>query len=416
MNRLTARSVAAAKALRGKRREIADHIVRGLSLRVTAAGAKSWALRYRNEAGRHPALSLERARAAALGALARVAEGEDPALDRIIKRRAARSTDQQRPATLADLWVQYEAAQLPKKRPSTARYQAWLWRKHLAPRLGDQRVAELRRASIKAALREIGATAPIQANRARGLLRRMLNLAVEEEVLAISPLAGVGRPFTEASRDRVLCDDELQQLWAALDAAPSAGISVSRELCVAIKLILLTGARAGDVAGSAAGEIDPATHTWTVPPDRYKSKRAQVVPLTEMAVALLAEAFGDADPCKWQGHAFPNTRHAATSVRRMSLSRAMQRVVDFAGLSRATLHDLRRTAATYMASDRIGVAPHVIAAVLGHAPEGAAVTHVYLRYRYNSEKRAALTAWVDLLADITRPSGAQDHCIWKTTG
>lgn len=78
----------------------------------------------------------------------------------------------------------------------------------------------------------------------------------------------------------------------------------------------------------------------------------------------------------------------------------MQRVTIFAGLERATAHDLRRTVATYIASERIGMAPHIVSAVLGHAPEGQAVTAVYMRHRYDVEKRAALDAWAKLLWSI----------------
>jgi hypothetical protein len=76
MLKLTARTVETLKPQQGKRREIADHVVRGLSLRVSAAGGKSWALRYRNSdgiqrrltLGGFPALSLKKgARSCAQG-------------------------------------------------------------------------------------------------------------------------------------------------------------------------------------------------------------------------------------------------------------------------------------------------------------------------------------------------------------
>lgn len=257
---------------------------------------------------------------------------------------------------------------------------------------------ELDRASIKSALQDIGATAPVQANRALAVLRRMLNLAIEDEFLVASPVANIGRPFPETSRDRVLSDAELHQLWRALSLTPTAP-GVSRSMCNAIKLILLTATRAGDVAGIHADEIDQAAQAWTISARRFKGKRAHSVPLSNGAVMLLEQVFG-ATVGNWRGYAFRHADDATEPMRRMSLSRAMQRIVAFAGLTRVTPHDLRRTAATFLASERVGVAPHILAAVLGHTAEGPAVTAIYNRHRYDLEKRAALTNWATLLQRI----------------
>jgi hypothetical protein len=214
MLKLTARTVETLKPQQGKRREIADHVVRGLSLRVSAAGGKSWALRYRNSdgiqrrltLGGFPALSLNKARAAARQARGRVADAADPAREKQDQRRAGRRARREKPQTLLDLWVAFSREELPKRRPSTAAYHAWLWRKHVGPRLGDQRLADLSAAIVRPALRDVGAGAPVTANRAMTLLRRMLNFAVEEEIISVSPLAGARRLYDEASRERVLTD------------------------------------------------------------------------------------------------------------------------------------------------------------------------------------------------------------------
>lgn len=414
---LTARYVEGLKGVAGRRLEIPDEQVRGLSLRVTENGAKTWALRYRNQAGQQkrltlgafPALTLATARDEAIKALGAVAVDADPAREKQAARRQKRRDVAEKPQTVVALWTLYEREKLGAKRDQTQAYQRWLWTKQLKPRIGDNDLADLDRATVRAALKEIGARTPTTANRSLALLRHMLNYAVEEEYLKASPLAAVGALFKEESRDRVLSDAELRALWAALNAAPaSAEVQVSERLCVALKLILLTGARAGDVAGMDAGEIDVSARSWTVPAARSKSGRAHVIPLSSEAWDLLTTAFGATDASKWKGAAFPNSRHKDGPVNRHSLSRAMARVRAEAKIedeekpiSRCTPHDLRRTAATYLASERIGVAPHVVSAVLGHAIEGPAVTSVYNRHRYDREKRAALEAWGRLLTSIT---------------
>lgn len=408
MKALTARAVESLKPQPGKRLELADHAVRGLSLRVSAAGVKSWTLRYRNPGGQQrrltlggfPTLSLEKARAAGLRALGQVSDQRDPAREKSVERRSARQHWLEKPQTLADLWRLYASEHLPSKRASTAAYHSWLWSKCIGPRLGGHFLADLGRSAIRAAAREIGAGAPVQANRALALLRRLLNIAVEEEIISASPLAQVGRLFLETSRDRVLSDAELRSLWGMFDAAPlDPEIQVSARMCAALKLALLTGARAGDVVGLCAAEIDIAARTWIIPARRFKGKRAHTIPLSDAAWAIIGEAFA-CSPSNWAGHTFPHARDPALPMRRASLTRAMQRICAFLQLPRATVHDLRRTAATYLASERIGVAPHVVGAVLGHAAYGATVTAIYNRHNYDREKRAALAAWADLLAEI----------------
>ena len=75
-----------------------------------------------------------------------------------------------------------------------------------------------------------------------------------------------------------------------------------------------------------------------------------------------------------------------------------------------TLHDLRRTAASGMAG--LGVAPHVVEAVLNHK-SGAikGVAAVYNRYNYSLEKRRALAAWAEHVAAILRGDPAATNVV-----
>lgn len=144
MPSLTARFVESVKAKAGRRLEIADDLVRGLSLRVAESGAKAWALRYRTQSGQqrrltlgaYPALSLASARDEAIKALGAVAVDRDPAREKQTERRNARLGRIQKPQTVWELWLLYEQEKLPAKRDSTAAYQSWLWTHHLKPRLG----------------------------------------------------------------------------------------------------------------------------------------------------------------------------------------------------------------------------------------------------------------------------------------
>ena len=55
----------------------------------------------------------------------------------------------------------------------------------------------------------------------------------------------------------------------------------------ALEFTILTAARAGETLGARWDEIDLATKTWTIPPERMKRERQHVVPLAAPVVELL---------------------------------------------------------------------------------------------------------------------------------
>jgi integrase len=408
MAALTAKFLESVKGAPGRRLEWADDGQRGLYFRCTPQGEKSWSVRYRLKDGSQrrltiglfPQMKLADARLRAMKELAKVGDGRDPAAEVRTERRNARAGRTTRPQTFADLWERYERATVAGKRPSTAAYQAWLYARHIAPRMGTVKLAELDRATIRGVIREIGDGAPVTGNRAQSLITATLNWGVEEEWTSANPISQMSRLFAEVSRERVMQDSELKALWTAIEAAGTRDdLDVSPRMALALKLALLTLTRGNDVAGLHSSEIDPVSRTWTIPSERHKSKRAHVVPLSASAWAIILDLFGN-DPAKWTGHAFPNARRPEEPMKRASLTRGMRRIVQAFDLADCTPHDFRRTGATLIASERIGAAPHIVTALLGHTPEGPAVTQIYNRHRYVAEKRRALESWEALLNEI----------------
>lgn len=417
----------------------------GLELYVTPGGTKTFSFRYtlpdgtrrRLNLGRWPGKTIEAARSEARSYMNVVAGGGDPATVEKQKRHAQRTKPVK---TLSDLIAALlDASKAAGVRDSTLAYWTWLHKKHIAPRLGDSRIEDIGAGVVRKALREIGVAAGnTTGNRAFGLLRRAFNFGIEEEHLAASPLARMKALFEEGSRARVLTDDELKAIWkcasgtkekARKGAKARDGLSVSRSMAIAVQLCLVTVQRGGEVAGMRAAELDIAGKLWVLPRERTKANREHVVPLTDLAIELINEASAlaalrlgrapiGADPI------FPTTRlgnaardaqgtllAAPKPVARMSLGRAMARLCEAAGVKDASAHDLRRTASTVMASERIGVLGEVVARILNHAPPGMGVTAVYNRHAYIAEKRSALTRWAALLSEILaedeRPSNVR---------
>ncbi len=157
------------------------------------------------------------------------------------------------------------------------------------------------------------------------------------------------------------------------------------------KLRLLTAQRGGEVASMRWQDVDLDAGWWTIPAGTSKNKLAHRVPLNQSALALV-EALKVARDERAEDEAEPaeQTRERALYVlagargkRQQAEAAATFETADFRG------HDLRRTAASYMASG--GVPRLTISKLLNHVERG--VTAVYDRHSYDTEKRAALDWW-----------------------
>jgi integrase len=153
-------------------------------------------------------------------------------------------------------------------------------------------------------------------------------------------------------------------------------------------------------------ELDLDRGVWTIPAARMKGGQAHVVPLTPGAVQLIREAIRLAQEGREKAPpvVFPGARDPSRSIRPDSVTHAMRDIMAALGLKNASPHDLRRTGATNMASERLAVAPFIVSKVLGHRSDtggAAAVTLAhYALHDYAPEKRRALEAWEGLLLEI----------------
>jgi len=175
-----------------------------------------------------------------------------------------------------------------------------------------------------------------------------------------------------------------------------------------ICLCLVTGQRVGEIAGMGRDELDLAGRAWSLPGSRTKNGHGHLVPLSDLAMAVICEALADAGdspfvfPCG-EGSLAP----AAVS---RTIGRAHQasedRPLGRFQIAHFTAHDLRRTALTAMA--RLGVSPTVLGFVANHRTmtRGGITMGVYVHYSYEREKRAALDLWAERLAAIIEGRGA----------
>jgi integrase len=399
---LTAAAVERIKPDPAKRLEIPDKLLPGLYLVVQPSGRRSFAVRTR-VAGKPAkvtltAMKLDEARDEARETLKAVQGGEDPRR----KREAARLN------TVAAVMDEYITRYAKPRQKSWRETEARL-KRDLVRAYGDRPIGSLTRADIVRLLDELGDRGVKQAaNRLLAHTRRFLGWAVERGLVEASAAAGIKPPAKEVQRDRILDDEELADVWrgAGEMAWPFGPL---------FRVMIATAQREGEVAGFRWADLDIERATWTLPREQTKADRLHVVPLNGPALAALREVpelAGSPFLFSTTGQSAPSGWSRAKArldslVAKMRAERRLGRPLgrdEKPTLNDAIppwrLHDLRRTAASNMA--RLGHPPHVVSAVLNHAPAGSqGITAVYNRYRYDDEKRAALEAWGRHLERIT---------------
>ena len=248
----------------------------GLYIRVMPTGTKTWIFRYMFDKrqrlmtlGRYPSISLAEARER--HALARQdLEGKNP-VDPGLKQKEARKARSDA-KTIKGMLDEFWKIELSKKKsgPETKR----LLEKDVLPRWGSRKVEDIRRRDIVLLIDTVRERAPIGANRVLGALTRFFNFAAERGIIDHSPCVGIKKP-KETGRSRVLTDDEIKTLWAALELENKT-IDMYRLSKLAMKMILLTGQRPGEVCGMTWDELDNGS--WNIPAERMKGKEPQRVP------------------------------------------------------------------------------------------------------------------------------------------
>lgn len=253
---------------------------------------------------------------------------------------------------------------------------------------------------------------PAMSNQVLKIVRKMFNFAIERDILEHTPCTKVKALAPNTRRERKLNEAEIKTLWWKLESA-----AISDEIKRALKLVLITAQRPGEVAGMHTKEIDG--NWWTLPSERSKNGNEHRVYLTKTALEIISDSIESikllrelpADK-EYNGFIFPCPhKKKEQSIDSHSLPVAVRRNLAWPltdkkgkplydkdgkpktenrlGIDQFTPHDLRRTAATFMASMKF--MDEVIDAVLNHVKQG--IIRTYNLHRYDNEKQEALEKW-----------------------
>lgn len=372
----------------------------GLALRLSPGGSKTFVFRYRfNKSvkrytiGRYPAISLAVARKKAQQLQALVSDGIDPVREKQSRKQAPEEI------TVSQLAERYKEWHLPKLKASTQHEYTRQIDNVIIKKLGKRPVKGIERSEIVSLLESIAKKAPVNSNRLKAVLSSMFSFAVGRALIERNIIKDIKPIGKERSRDRVLTEDEIKRFWhaTATDEHPV--------ITGLFRMLLILGQRSGETKKMKWDQIDFDRKLWTIPAEQTKNGQEHIAPLNEIALDVLYELrqiTGD-KPYVFQSTSNRGKGHI------IQIEKAMQRIRGRAKAPDIRIHDLRRSAATYMS--QLGVNRVIVGKTLNHkglSGDGL-VTAIYDRYSYLDEKRQALERWGNELRQILegREDGAR---------
>ena len=365
-----------------------DSDVPGFGARVTKAGSRAFVLTYRARSG--PSAGRQRRITIGLFPTWRTATAREEA--RELKRRVDRGDDplagieaDRTAPTIAELVERFEATHLPRCRPSTAVEYRLMLKKHILPELAHRHVSDVSFADVDRLHQKVSGHAPIRANRCVAVLSKAFALAIRWEWRPDNPCKGVHRN-QEQKRQRYLSAVELGRLGAAL------AVHNDRDAVDAISLLLLSGARRGEVLAMRWLDLDLAAGIWVKPGAHTKQRTSHRVPLSGPALDVLKARRGAAS----EGAVWVFPGDGATG-RRVNLKKDWRALCKAAELTRVRLHDLRHSYASLLAS--AGASLPLIGALLGHTQAQTTSRYAHL---FDDPLRAATEHVGSILRSNTR--------------
>lgn len=251
--------------------------------------------------------------------------------------------------TFSDLCGKYREHRIPQLKSARCRERHLTWWEQ---RIGDTKLGRLTRSRIKECLSELreGGMNGTTVNRYRASLQATLAYGVNQlEWLRDNPVAGLPKEPEPRGRVRFLSDDERERLLTECKCDP--------DLYLVVLIALTTGARQSEIMSIRWSDIDMKERTVHI--QHTKNQEPRVLPLAETVMSLLRErprAIGKHD---WL---FPSNQ--LRKDHRDYPRHGWEKAVEAAGLHDFRFHDLRHTAASYLA--QAGVSTRQLADMLGH--------------------------------------------------
>ena len=373
----------------------------GLHLLVTPTGSKLWRYRYRLGAaentfalGEYPLLGLQQAREARDTARRLVKEGVHPAHDRATRRSIAQTIRENTFASIAKEWIDEHRSDWS---PYYLNQVETVLDDDVYPSIGRLPIKTVTAHQLLAIVKRVASrgapTVAILIRQWCSAIFRYATATLRADTDPASALKGaITRP--KVRHKHALKVKEIGLLSKQLDCAGG-----TEEVRIALKLLLLTFVRPGELRGARWSEFDLEAGEWHIPAERMKMREPHTVPLSCQAIELLRRLreIGGHRP-----QVFPNIRDPKRIMSPTTLNRFLERM-GYAG--KFSAHGFRATAST--ALNEMSYRPEVIERQLAHR-ERNSVRASYNHASYMSERRKMMQEWADFV-DAQR--GAPDNVI-----
>lgn len=358
-----------------------------LFLLVTPSGSKLWQYRYRFEGranvlsfGPYPLVTLLHARMQRDAARTQLIQGINPAKK---KESAIRFS------SIVEQWFKANTVDVAKPwAKATARKVRIYLDRDVLPTLGKRPVANIQRADLIKLIESMEARGAFDpANKMRHWLVGIFDLAVQREIIKENPALGLRRGITARGvingHNPFVFLAELPALLAAIESVNTSPANV-----LAIKLILLTACRPGELRLAHWDEFDLLNAIWTIPATRTKMRREHVVPLSQQALSVANQLKAIAG----SGQLVLPNRAGTKSISDATLNKVLK-LAGYAG--RQTCHGFRHLFSTAMneRSSAYNISADWIESALAHKVAG--IRGVYNHTTYFEERVTLMQLWAD---------------------
>jgi len=359
-----------------------DKSTRGLQLRVSPQGSKSFSFVFRLGSkmgritiGKYPDIDLKTARLKTDEFRKLVALGVDP--------RDAKQDKLSKQQMTVDRMVGEFITRYAKPKNSSWKQAENNLKLYLLGELGKRSIHDVRRQDIHLILDDlIEQGKNTAANRALAHIRKFFGWLVERGYLEHSPADHIKPRHEEQERERVLSDGEIRSIWNSAEA-------MSGPYSAWLKLCFLCGQRRLETASLRRSQIRDGC--WHLSGADTKNKQLHIIPLSRQAMAIVDELLNQ------DGEYLIKTGRTGDKPVN-GFSKAKVQLDRYSGVSDWKIHDIRRTVATNLS--KLGVDRFLLQRVMNHTDKS--VTKIYDRYSYLEEKREALQKWADRLDEIVR--------------
>lgn len=360
----------------------------GLCLEVTPSGSKLWRFRYRFGGkakmmglGAYPTVTLAKARERREDARRLLANGIDPTAHK----QAEKTAQSALAHTFEELAREWYAYNSPRWATSTAAKALQYMEADILPVIGQRPVQEVTRPELVALVRKVEKRGALNvAGKIRQWLSQIFRYGLAKGSVESNPATDLDVVAAIAPRTKNHPHVHLSEIPILLGKLDAAKCDVMTR--IAVRLLLLTGVRPGELRHAPWSEIDLESATWTIPAARMKARRPHVVPLPHQAVASLLELkeITGSYPI-----AFPGRNNRERPQSENTVNKALHQI-GYEG--RQTGHGFRHLLSTELNSR--GYNRDWIERQLAHGDQDE-IRDTYNHAHYLEQRRQMMQAWAD---------------------